>query len=556
MSGDCGPVRLACWTALDECGDCFELVLAALQPADVAACRLVSRGWRRHADILLQNVSVAAGTQLEQVADVWSNLRRLQLTASNHTGWLPQLDALPQLHCLRSLVLQGARGGAVPSGLDCRRLAPLAAMLGMQALEARDLLLHNAPALQDLAQLASLHLHACSLGEWPGTLPDLLLPLSRLSCLSFRAARDGCLGTPSLSGVSKLVSLQQLHLLALDVGSDATCQDIAALPHLASLTIDRRAGCSSAAPTITDAGVEALAGSLGSRLTRLTLTGHQLLTDGAVMAVAGMARLQHLDLRFQHWTPPREGPLLVTDEGLARLGALTGLQSLHLGGACALGELTCAMLAAHLPALTSLRITDCASLDDRAALRLQPLAGQLAQLALNNCEGVTDRSLERLLRKAARLSRLELAGCHRNITGLGLHMSGLCRLRYLNLACCDAITDAELERLLPAAKSLEHLDLSDCRVSDSACHLLASNAPNLQWLSLEHCPRVSRQGLLCLAAGLPLLRELHLAGSGVPPEAAAQLRASQRSGRLRIATAKHCWWVPPALCNPAAVAAH
>lgn len=132
----------------------------------------------------------------------------------------------------------------------------------------------------------------------------------------------------------------------------------------------------------------------------------------------------------------------MTDEGLARLGALTGLQSLHLGGACALGELTCAMLAAHLPALTSLRITDCASLDDRAALRLQPLAGQLAQLALNNCEGVTDRSLERLLRKAARLSRLELAGCHRNITGLGLHMSGLCRLRYLNLACCDAITGA------------------------------------------------------------------------------------------------------------------
>lgn len=42
--------------------------------------------------------------------------------------------------------------------------------------------------------------------------------------------------------------------------------------------------------------------------------------------------------------------------------------------------------------------------------------------------------------------------------------------------------DAELERLLPAAKSLEHLDLSDCRVSNSACHLLASNAPNLQWL--------------------------------------------------------------------------
>jgi hypothetical protein len=57
---------------------------------------------------------------------------------------------------------------------------------------------------------------------------------------------------------------------------------------------------------------------------------------------------------------------------------------------------------------------------------------------------------------------------------------------------------------------------------------------------------VSARGLQHLAAGLPLLEELHLAGSGVPPEAVAALRASPRGRRLKVATRKHCWWLPPA----------
>lgn len=85
--------------------------------------------------------------------------------------------------------------------------------------------------------------------------------------------------------------------------------------------------------------------------------------------------------------------------------------------------------------------------------------------------------------------------------------------------------------------------------------------------SLEHCPGVSDEGLRHLAAGLPLLRELRLHGSGVSPGAAAQVVGGARAqrGRLpKLGMKKPCWWVqgaagrtaadqPPA---PLAAAAH
>ncbi len=62
--------------------------------------------------------------------------------------------------------------------------------------------------------------------------------------------------------------------------------------------------------------------------------------------------------------------------------------------------------------------------------------------------------------------------------------------------------------------------------------------------SLEHCPDVSDEGLRHLAAGLPLLRELRLYGSGVSPGAAALVMGRALRGRLpKLGTIKPCWWV-------------
>lgn len=154
----------------------------------------------------------------------------------------------------------------------------------------------------------------------------------------------------------------------------------------------------------------------------------------------------------------------VSDAGVATLAALTQLESLHLGGgACNLGEQSCAAFARRLRGLTALHITDCPALCDSGLFRLAPLAPGLRRLGLSGCGGVTDIALAAVLRAAGRqaaglggvqgvglfavptawharspcstacsvmhlgcshrrLTHLELAGCHRNITGAGLQV--------------------------------------------------------------------------------------------------------------------------------------
>ena len=294
--GDSGRPA-ACWAALEDCGDCFEQVLAALQPADVAALRLVSRGWRQHVDLLLHQLQPAAGAQPAAVAATWRHLARLQLAASARSG-LPPLDALPGLRCLRSLALHGPPSGL--GELNCRSLAPLEAMPGLEGLELSGQLLRHATTLQQLAQLSRLALHGCTLAGWHGSLPALLLPLARLAHLRFYAPRGGGGGGggPTLAGLSRLTGLTSLELSCEDGASDGTCREASALPRLASLAIERCASLGNAAPSVGDAGLEALAAGLAPRLTSLALTGCRGVSDRGVAALAGLAQLRRLELRL------------------------------------------------------------------------------------------------------------------------------------------------------------------------------------------------------------------------------------------------------------------
>lgn len=101
----------------------------------------------------------------------------------------------------------------------------------------------------------------------------------------------------------------------------------------------------------------------------------------------------------------------VGDEGLRCLADLTLLQSLHLGGACVVGEHACSALGGRLRALTSLQFSDCRSLGDAALYRLAPLAPGLRRLGLNNCEGVTDIALAVLLKGASRQALRRAVPC-------------------------------------------------------------------------------------------------------------------------------------------------
>lgn len=349
----------ASWACIDDCGDAFEGVLLALAPGDVAACRLVSRAWRREIDLLLQQLAPVPGAELAAVVATFPHLTSLQLTAAYECGdgcgsnasrghsaagtggscsgsaraRLPPLGALVSLRRLRTLALVGPP----PAGgqLDCRSLLPLSgAPPALAALHLSGLTLRHAVALQQLTQLTSLHLAGSGvLSGWPRSLPALLAPLRRLSHLHISctplhavaapdpaaaaaaAAEDAAvvaavaavalaaeLAAPGpaglLHGLSSLTSLVSLELRCHEGGSEAAVAEIAGLPRLRRLSIARCASFGVDAPSVSDAGLALLSRALGLQLSSLALTGHRGIGDDGLHAVARCATLRHLELHL------------------------------------------------------------------------------------------------------------------------------------------------------------------------------------------------------------------------------------------------------------------
>jgi hypothetical protein len=341
---------------LDGCpDDCFQSVMSYLEPADIAACRLTSRSWRRHVDALLQALAPSASAPPAAIAAAFPHLLHLKLSASPAPGvnstsstgscgdgssdssgtdccGLPPLGALQRLPRLRTLHLRGQP--IAGSMLDCRSLLPLAEA-ALVDLEASCMELRHAQALQGMGHLTRLHLEGYSL-DWNGTLPDLLLPLWRLAHLHFSCFRSLVAGAAAaaaaegaaalaaagegeeagsaadgsgeaaaaagqLAGLRKLTSLVTLELCSREACSDGACGEYAALPRLQSLTVRRCASFGQSAPHITDAGLRLLCSQLRGQLTSLSLSGHAGIGDDGVRCIGGLSLLQSLELRLGSW---------------------------------------------------------------------------------------------------------------------------------------------------------------------------------------------------------------------------------------------------------------
>ena len=286
----------------------------------------------------------APGTPPAAVVAAFPHVVRLALTAGEQSSRqqheaaadgggadadaaLPPLETLPQLRRLRALKLQAL--GAASGTLDCRVLLPLAQCRAFGELEAAALQLRHAEALGRLGQLSRLHLRAYSLSGCASLLPELLAPLRRLqhlrvtllqpagsAALAAVAAAGGADGgaggggTPppgALAGLGRLSALVSLELSVPDAASDAACAEIAGggLRNLARLALDRPPASAQRAPSVTDAGLAALAAGLADQLTSLSLTGHTALTDEGVSHLRRLRLLTHLELRpaapAPHW---------------------------------------------------------------------------------------------------------------------------------------------------------------------------------------------------------------------------------------------------------------
>jgi peroxiredoxin len=281
------------------------------------------------------------------------------------------------------------------------------------------------------------------------------------------------------------------------VRPDAELSD-KALVHLARLTglreLNLEGYASRETTRLTPAGLNLLK-ELKS-LEYLTLPSH--VTDGHLASLADMRSLKGLYFRENN---------LVTNEGLAALAALDGLEELELLGdrvsdaglahIARLPRLTYLILRgttftdagmAHVAKISSLRILNLQNVPvgDGAAAHISRMAA-LERLSLHNTR-LTDAGMHHLIK----LRDLRYLGLDRTqVTTNGLmQLKALRKLEYLGLPtrmATDALVD-ELTRL----PRLRHLDLpetyspdkTEVRYSDKSLKKIADRLPDMQELSI------------------------------------------------------------------------
>ena len=136
----------------------------------------------------------------------------------------------------------------------------------------------------------------------------------------------------------------------------------------------------------------------------------------------------------------------------------------------------------------------------------------LTSLSLSLCKEISDRATELLASHCPGLEDLQLGGCS-GITNTSLRtLASLQRLRRLNLRSCWQVSDAGVMALASAGPgaSLEDLNLQDCqRVSDLALRHVSQGLGSLTSLNLSFCANISDSGMKSLSK-ISSLRSLNL----------------------------------------------
>jgi hypothetical protein len=425
------PVPLVDCATLGGLAALRSLVLAGVRVGGLPHLRRLG-GLQRlsllDAEFVCEAARAGAGASIPEALEPLRSLRRLSITSSvlAEPGAAP-LRGLSRLRGLRGLHLGGTLG------VNDAVCAEVAALRGLKALELEDprWWTRSAPgaAATDagVAALAAGLRHSLTrlVVRGQGGVTAAALPsIGAIRCLQEldlqlvgRGAADVApppppdAAAPADDGALRpLAPLRLLHTLKLGgcaVG-EGGCRVLAALPLLTRLELHDCA--------LPDAGVFHLK---ALPLRALRLRGCPAVTDIALAALAKSARgLTLLDLSGCHRN--------VTDTGVAALGALPALRDLglaHCGavgdaalralltrggrrletldlGDCAVGDPTCAALAALAPALRVLGLEHCARVGDAGALLLAR-APRLEEVRLRG-SGVTPGGAAALAAEAAR----------------------------------------------------------------------------------------------------------------------------------------------------------
>jgi len=138
---------------------------------------------------------------------------------------------------------------------------------------------------------------------------------------------------------------------------------------------------------------------------------------------------------------------------------------------------------------------------------------KIRQLNLHGCFRVRDLALK-ALSSMTNIESLVLSGCKSLCFQAVATMAKECRvINHLSLAGCGAcVTDEMIDSITFSLHKLKILDLSDCVNLSERIIKFLPRCPELSYLNLSGCKKISNQGILSFGEGnfIPGLQELHL----------------------------------------------
>ena len=292
--------------------------------------------------------------------------------------------------------------------------------------------------------------------DTPARLLGALASLPRLTHLK---CHSSLLTDEHLKEMAKITGLQKLmitfherhnndeedleHPPEEDPPSSVTTTGLSALLDLPSLTVLHLVQCP---PTLeSDTWLQNLPKM--TALKDLVITHYEVLKDETIEKLAtGMPQLTSLELS---WC------VGITNRAVESLKSLTALQTLRITGDEDSFEPGWINHVAAVPSLVTLLITDRAALRDEELASLHRLKA-LTSLNLNGCPELTDAALEHIT-KLSGLRELSLSGLN-GLTNAGIaRLAGLRCLRVFGLQHCRSVVNTSFCHKLP--RSLTHFVL-------------------------------------------------------------------------------------------------
>ena len=205
----------------------------------------------------------------------------------------------------------------------------------------------------------------------------------------------------------------------------------------------------------------------------------------------------------------------ITDESLISLSRCTQMVELNASSCERITDHGLRQFASGCKLLKVLFLEEC-NITDEGIKHVARGCPDLERVSLAYCKGVSNVSLEILSQSCVNLSSLDISYLknitidpHTNEIFLRwkrlkqLHLRGMSQfvdqgvehptLKTMSLSWCKNLTDQALTQITKGCASLTNLDLAYCAaISTNGIHTLTQHAPNLRYLNIRGCEKISK----------------------------------------------------------------